>query len=103
MINFGQISIIAPLSNIAIVPIIPLVMLSGFLSLLAGYFSPYIGVVLGFPTWMGLSYILNGIKWFGEFSYATVPINLGLHQYFFEILYFMIIVFIILFFHQKET
>lgn len=58
-INFGQISLVSPLANVAVVPLIPLVMLGGFLSMVVGLFSPYFAILIGFPTWLGLSYILH--------------------------------------------
>lgn len=48
MANFGQISIVSPLANIATVPLIPLVMLGGFVSLIGALFSPISGCFLGF-------------------------------------------------------
>lgn len=64
MVNFGQISIISPIANIAIVPVIPLIMLTGFMSMIGGLFSPYLGILIGFLTWLGLSYILQLVAWF---------------------------------------
>ena len=75
MINFGQISLVSPLANVAVVPLIPLVMFGGFLSMVAGSFSSYLGILIGFPTWLGLSYILQMVSWFGNLSYAALPVD----------------------------
>lgn len=103
MVNFGQISIVSPISNLVIVPFIPLVMLGGFISMITTLFSQYLGILLGFPTWLGLSYILQGVAWFGGLPYASIPFDLGVYGHIFEIGYFLVVVFLILFFQKKET
>ena len=75
MINFGQISLVSPLANVAVVPLIPLVMLGGFLSIVVGLSFPYLGVLIGFPTWLGLSYILQMVAWFGGLSFSVLPVD----------------------------
>jgi competence protein ComEC len=75
MINFGQISLVSPLVNVAVVPLIPLVMLGGFLSMVVGLSFPYLGVLIGFPTWLGLSYILQMVAWFGRLSFSVLPVD----------------------------
>ncbi|MDD2916328.1 MAG: ComEC/Rec2 family competence protein [Candidatus Gracilibacteria bacterium] len=102
MVNFGQVSLISPIANLAIVPIIPLIMLVGFLSILITIFSVKIGILIGFPTWLGLSYILHTIQWFGSLPYAVLPVNLVEYRWMFECVYFMILIFCILYFSQKE-
>lgn len=52
MMNFGQVSIIAPIANIAVVPLIPLVMLGGFVSMAGAFLSSSLGIWMGFPTWL---------------------------------------------------
>jgi len=47
VINFGQLSLIAPLANLLILPLIPLTMFWGFLAGLAGIFWLSIGKILG--------------------------------------------------------
>ena len=48
--NFGYISLVAPLSNILIVPLIPLMMAIGFIFVLAGIFWPWFGWLLSWPS-----------------------------------------------------
>ncbi|MFA5742889.1 MAG: ComEC/Rec2 family competence protein [Candidatus Paceibacterota bacterium] len=48
--NFGYISLVAPLSNILIVPFIPLMMAMGFIFVLAGIFWPWLGWILSWPS-----------------------------------------------------
>jgi competence protein ComEC len=64
IVNFGILSIIAPLTNIVVVPFIPLIMLGGFLSMIVSLFSHTIAIIIGFPTWLGLEYILRSVTFF---------------------------------------
>lgn len=103
VINFGQISLISPIANIAIVPVIPFIMLGGFVSMVISMFSIDFGILTGFPVWIGLSYILRSVAWFGSLPYAAMPIDLGAFKYIFEIGYFMTIAFVVFYFQEEET
>jgi len=102
MANFGRVSIISPLANIAIVPLIPLVMLGGFLSMVGFFIAPFLGILAGLPTWLGLAYILRVVAWFGGLSYAAVPVELGEYKYVFEVGYFVVMGFLVLYFRETE-
>ena len=102
MVNFGQISIISPIANIVVVPLIPLIMLFGFVSVIGTFFSSILGIWLGFPTWMGLSYILHTVEWFGELPFATIPVQLGEYAPTFEIGYFLVMTFLVLYFRKEN-
>ena len=103
LINFGQISLISPLANVLVVPLIPFIMLGGFVSMIGTLLFSYLGVLIGFPTWLWLSYILKVITWLGGLSYAAIPIDLGAYRYVLEIGYFMIIGFLVLFFQKEKA
>lgn len=102
IVNFGQVSLISPLANMATVPIIPLVMFGGFLSMVGSFIAPSLGICIGFPTWLGLSYILRTVAWFGGLSYAVAPVELGEYRYVFETGYFVIVGFLVLYFRETE-
>lgn len=57
--NFGNISLIAPITNILVLPMVPLMMIFGFLSSFAGIFSQILGFVLAWPCWVMLSYFVT--------------------------------------------
>lgn len=101
MVNFGQISVISPLANIATVPLIPLIMLIGFVSMIGTLFSSSLGILLGFPTWLGLSYILQAVAWFGGLPFATIPVDLGEYVGVFEIAYFLVVGFLVVYFREE--
>lgn len=58
LINFGILSIVAPLANILILPVIPFSMLLGFLSGLAGIIWIEFGRIIGIFAWLLLKYII---------------------------------------------
>ena len=102
VVNFGQLSIISPLANIAVVPVIPLVMLAWFMSMIGALFTSYLGILIGFPTWLGLSYILQAVAWFGNFSFSAIAVDFGVYKYIFEIGYFLVIIFLVLYFQEQK-
>jgi competence protein ComEC len=57
--NFGTISLIAPLTNILIVPVMYFIMLSGFFTSVAGMISSILGLVFSVPAWILITYFLK--------------------------------------------
>lgn len=56
--NFGIFSTVSPLANILVVPLLPLVMFGGFLAMISGIFSEWLGIFLAFPVYLILKYII---------------------------------------------
>lgn len=102
VINFWQISLVSPIANIAIVPLIPLTMLIGFASILTALFSAHLAIIVGFPAWLGLTYMLVTISWFGNLSHGVMSIDFAQYSSIFEITYFLILIFIIIYFREKK-
>lgn len=76
LFQFGNLSVIAPLANLAVVPIVPLTMLFGFLSLL-----PIVGGGFGFVTQGLLNYILWVTAKFSKLSWASLPWTIEAWQF----------------------
>ena len=74
LIGFGKISLIAPISNVLILPIVPFAMLFVFLTIIASLTSFYLGFLFASFTNVFLSYILFVIKFFGR-SYFALSIS----------------------------
>ena len=68
LLTFGRLSIIAPLVNVIILPLIPLAMAMGFLTGLASLIWLPLGTMVGWLAWSLLRLILMIIEWF-----ATLP------------------------------
>lgn len=68
--NFGGVSLISPIANIFILPLIPLAMLFGFIASLAGFLWSGFGMLLGLLAWVFLSYELLAVSFFSQIPLA---------------------------------
>jgi competence protein ComEC len=75
VINFGQLSLIAPLANLAILPFIPLTMFWGFVATLGGVFWLEIGKILGWLAWLFLSYEIKIIQLLAKVPLAALKFS----------------------------
>jgi len=57
--NFGQISLISPLTNILIVPLLSIITILGFIFSFLGIIFQPLGQILSWPAWLFLTYILK--------------------------------------------
>jgi len=64
--NFGNISYVAPITNLLISPIVSLLMVFGFLSSIAGAFSNLLGWILSAPCYFLLLYFVWIINFFSR-------------------------------------
>ncbi|KKS56452.1 MAG: internalization-related competence protein ComEC/Rec2 protein, partial [Parcubacteria group bacterium GW2011_GWA2_42_35] len=67
--NFGSVSLISPLVNVLVVPLLPVILIFGFLGILAGLFGQFLGMMFSFPVFGILSYILEVSRVFGNFAF----------------------------------
>jgi competence protein ComEC len=75
--NFGQISLISPLSNVLILPILPVITILGFIFSFFGIICEPIGYLLSFPCWFLLSYLLKVVDFCSKIphSFLTLKVN----------------------------
>ena len=74
--NFGYISLVAPLTNILIVPLTPCIMGFGFLFILAGVFFPFLGWLFSFPAWLLLTFLIKTVDFFSRsWAYLSFEIH----------------------------
>ena len=76
---FHNLSLISIPANLVILPLVPFIMLFGFLSGLGGLFSDFIGLGIGFIAWIAASFQLFLIKLFASVPFAVFKINLHLY------------------------
>ena len=86
--NFGYISIVTPITNILIVPLLPYIMGMGLFFVLLGAIAQPIGWILSLPIWLFVAYLTGIVDFFSKISWASqtlkiswlwlVPIYLGL-------------------------
>ncbi len=70
--NFGQISLISPLINILIIPLLPIITILGFAISFLAIFSQGLGLIFSFPVWLILTYILKIIDFSAKISHTTL-------------------------------
>ena len=73
--NFGRLSIVAPIVNILVLPVIPLTMAIGFVSVISGFVWLGLGKVIGWGAWLLLNYIISVVGIFSNLSWASIEIS----------------------------
>ncbi len=73
---FGSFSLIAPLANLLVLPLIPLVMLGAFAAAAFGIFVPALAPALAQPISAGISGVLGLIHWLAHLPSASLNLRL---------------------------
>lgn len=89
LFQFGRLSVVAPVVNLLILPLIPFLMLFGFFSTVASFIWWPLAEAFAFITYWGLFYIVNVVQFFSHLSFASVEFHLPLFGMIF--LYFFLI------------
>lgn len=76
LFQFGRLSIVAPLVNVLILPIIPIAMIGGFFSVLFSFISFSLGKLLSFFTYLTLLYGVSVVRFFASFPFASVELHI---------------------------
>ncbi len=71
LLHFQRFSVIAPLANVAVLPLIPVTMLFGFVSVI-----PILGYGFGYITQGLLWYIINVTRWLSHVPYASLEFHI---------------------------
>ncbi|MFA4930522.1 MAG: ComEC/Rec2 family competence protein [Patescibacteria group bacterium] len=99
MFSFHQLTLLAPLTNILVLPFIPAVMAIGFLSLLSTFFLPdSISILATTFTAVLLKYFFLITNIFAKIPFATLDVNIDKH---YLILYYLVILIVAKIFHSK--
>ena len=77
LFSFHRLSVVAPLVNLLVLPIIPLAMLLGFFQVIASYILPFFGQIIGWFTWLSLAYVVKIVEIFSSFPWASVEIRIN--------------------------
>ena len=75
--NFGYFSQIAPMTNILIVPLLPYIMVLGFIFSLAGVIWSPLGWIFSWPAWFLLTYLIKIVDWFSRISWASLTLEIS--------------------------
>lgn len=96
--NFGTVSLVALLTNLLILPTIPLLMSFGFLAALFGTFSHFLAWVFALPCYALLFYFLKILDIFNQPWAVKSLINISLVWF----LMYYAVLFIVIWFLQKK-
>lgn len=96
--TFGQLSVIAPLTNILVLPILPFLMILGLLASLTGLIWLPLAKIIFWPVWFLLSYILKAVEMLNWLPFSSWQINFPI--------WLVIIIYLIIFiwlFRKRES
>ncbi len=68
---FGSVSVISPITNIAVLAAVPYTMAVGFITGALGFITPVLSQLSGWVVWILLHYMLWVIEFFAKFPYAS--------------------------------
>lgn len=77
LLAFGQVSIVAPLANMLILPLVPLAMLLTFVAGLGAIVLPSFAPYIGMPAEILLSYMTQTILYFGKLPWALAEVRIS--------------------------
>jgi competence protein ComEC len=75
--DFGYFSLIAPITNILILPLLPFIMGLGFIFGLAGIIFQPLGWILSWPCWLLLTYLIKIVDWLSSFSWSAYTLKIS--------------------------
>lgn len=75
--NFGNLSLIAPIANILVLPFVPLAMAAGFLAGATGFIWPGLAKIIGYFAWAVLTYQIRIIEYLASLPWASVSLDIG--------------------------
>lgn len=87
--NFGQLSLVSVFTNIAIVPVLSLVLGLGFFAGILGIIFQPLGQIAFWPVWLFLTYVYKIIDWAAALPYAAIQIET--FPWYLAVLYFALL------------
>lgn len=94
LFQFGRLSVVAPLANILILWIVPFLMLFSFLSIIFSYVFYPLGLIMAFPTYLGLKYVIITAHYLASWPGASLVFSLPLWA--------MIVIYVLLLIYVKN-
>ncbi len=73
--SFGNLSLVAPFANILILPFVPVAMGLGFLAGGMGFFWLLAAKILGYFTWLVLTYQIRVIEFLADLPWSAIQVN----------------------------
>lgn len=73
--NFGYVSLIAPITNLLILPILPFILMLGIISAILALLSHSLALIFIFPCYILLSYLLKITNIASSFSFSSIHLS----------------------------
>lgn len=102
LFNFGQVSVLAPISNVLVTWTIPLAMFFWFLSIVFYLVTPIFGYIIWYLAWLFLKWDMLIVNFFWTREFSVFKYDFAEGGVFVQMLYFIVLVFLILFFRKKK-
>jgi hypothetical protein len=101
MMNFWQISLTAPISNVIVSRTSPIIMFIWFLSLIFYSILPILWTIIGYFARLLLRWDILVVNTFWASKYSVIKHDFWEYRWYYEVIYFMILVFVIMRFKKK--
>jgi competence protein ComEC len=91
--HVGSVSLIAPLANVLVLPVVPLAMLGGFVGGIVGAIVPSMGMVVAYPAYLFFYYIVAVAQWLSHVPHAALavpPVGVGVTLGMYAVLIFLL-------------
>jgi len=102
LFGFGQVSLLAPLANIAVTWTIPLAMLWWAITLILYGIFPALWFIVWFPTWILLKYDMLMVHFFWNIDSALFKLDTWEYSSYFLALYFLVLFYALSVFYLKQ-
>jgi competence protein ComEC len=76
--TFGQISLVSVIVNVLLLWLVPILMFTGFISVLVGLFYFPLGDLLAWLPWLGMKYLFTVVKFFANLKFSSLNFQLPL-------------------------
>lgn len=76
LVNFGRLSLISPVANVFVLPLIPLAMFFGFFAVSFSFFNQWLGLIFGFITFVFLKLMVWEVQFFAALPLASFDFSL---------------------------
>ena len=87
--HFGRLSLISPLANLLIVPLLPGIMIMGMILVFTGLFWLSLAKIIAWPIWFLLTYLIKVVEYLSSIPLASIEFRSS--SLIFLIIYYLIL------------
>lgn len=77
VLNFGNLSLVSPIANVFVLPLIPFVTIIGVLAVFFSYISAFLGNVFGFFGYLLINLMIFFVDVFSSFPLSSISLSFG--------------------------